>query len=87
MQALRETILELGRQRFAKAASRKQRAQLEAVTALPYLERVRDRILSAASWADLLVTPEFRHGPPTRPRTSSGEHGFGGSERTQVAVP
>lgn len=56
-EALRATILELGRQRFRKAATRKQRAKLGALTDLTHLERIRDRLLTAASWTDLLATP------------------------------
>jgi hypothetical protein len=56
-QALRETVLHLGRQRFGRSPTRKQRAELEATTDLARLERIRDRLLAAASWADLLSTP------------------------------
>jgi hypothetical protein len=56
-EALRVTIRSLGRQRFGKAASRKQKAQLEAITDPSRLERLRDRLLDATSWADLLATP------------------------------
>jgi hypothetical protein len=54
---LRKLVLRLGRQRFGKAANRKQKAQLEALTDLAHLERIGDRLLTAASWADLLSTP------------------------------
>ncbi len=61
LQALRETILLLGRQRFSKSAGRKRKAQLEAqleaLTDLAHLGRIRDRLLQADSWDDLLATP------------------------------
>ncbi len=57
MQALREAILRLGRQRFTKAAGRKQKAQLTAIAEVGHLERIHDRLLTAASWDDLLATP------------------------------
>jgi hypothetical protein len=57
LEALREAVLRLGRQRFGKAASRKQRAQLEALTDLAHLQRIHDRLLEAGSWSDLLETP------------------------------
>jgi hypothetical protein len=53
----RATLLNQGRQRFGKAATRKQRAEPEALTDLPRLERILNRILVAESWADLLTTP------------------------------
>lgn len=62
VRALRDTILELGRQRFARAPGRKQKAHLEAFTDVPHLKRIRNRLLKAASWADLLATPEGRQG-------------------------
>jgi hypothetical protein len=56
-EVLRESILSVGRQRFGKAATRKQRAQLGAITDLPHLRRIFDRLLDASSWANLLDTP------------------------------
>jgi hypothetical protein len=56
-EALREIVLRLGRQRFGKAANRKQKAQLEALTDPAHLQRVSERLLEASSWADLLATP------------------------------
>jgi hypothetical protein len=56
-EALRKMVLRLGRQRFGKAANRKQKAQLGALTDLAHLERIGDRLLTAASWDDLLATP------------------------------
>ncbi len=56
-EALRETVLQLGRQRFGKAAGRRQKTQLQGVTDMARLERLRNRILAAASWDDLLATP------------------------------
>jgi hypothetical protein len=55
--ALREAVLSLGRQRFGKAASRKQKAQLNAITDPDHLKRIHDSLLAAASWDDLLATP------------------------------
>lgn len=53
----RDTVLSIGRQRFARAPSRKQKADLDAITDPARLERMRGRLLTAASWADLLATP------------------------------
>ncbi len=53
----RDTISRIGRQRFGRAPSRKQRADLDAITDADRLERMRDRLLLAESWADLLATP------------------------------
>ena len=53
----RDAILAIGRQRFGRAPSRKQRADLDAITDPERLGRMRDRLLAAASWADLLTTP------------------------------
>jgi hypothetical protein len=55
--ALRRAALRLGRQRFGKAAARKQKVQLQAITDTARLERILDKILAAASWDDLLATP------------------------------
>ncbi len=57
VEELRETILRLGRQRFGKAASRKQKSQLSSVVDRSQLRRISDRLLAAASWDDLLTTP------------------------------
>ena len=57
LRGLREMVLRLGERRFGKAASRKQKAQLEALTDPAHLKRIGDRLLDAASWADLLATP------------------------------
>jgi hypothetical protein len=57
LEALREMVLRLGRQRFRKAAGHKHKAQLQALTDRARLERICDRILSASSWDDLLATP------------------------------
>ncbi len=53
----RDAILVIGRQRFGRAPSRKQRVDLDAIADPERLERMRDRLLTAASWADLLATP------------------------------
>ncbi len=55
--ALLDTILAIGRQRFGRAPSRKQKADLDAITDAARLERMRHRLLTASSWADLLATP------------------------------
>jgi hypothetical protein len=55
--ALCDTVLRLGRQRFGRPAGRRQKAQLEALTDPVDLGRIRDRLLKATSWADLLTTP------------------------------
>jgi hypothetical protein len=54
-EALREAVLSLGRTRFGKAASRKQKARLTAVTDPAHLKRIHDGLLAAASWDDLLA--------------------------------
>ncbi len=54
---MRSAVLRLGRQRFGKAASRKYKTQLNAVTDLTRLERIHDKILTASSWDDLLAMP------------------------------
>jgi hypothetical protein len=54
---LLRTILVLGGQRFGKAASRTQKAQLEGIDDLNRLERMSDRLLQVTSWSDLLATP------------------------------
>jgi hypothetical protein len=56
MAALRKAVLRLGRLRFRKAAGRKHKGQLEAITDVAHLERIHDRLLDAASWEDLLTT-------------------------------
>ncbi len=56
-EALHYVVLSTGRRRFGKAASRKQKTQLHAITDLAHLERIRDRLLDADSWEDLLATP------------------------------
>jgi hypothetical protein len=56
-EVIRETVLLLGRQRFGRTATARQQAQLAAVTDLARLERMRDRLLDAPSWTDLLATP------------------------------
>jgi len=57
LQTLREAVLSLGRLRFGKTASRKQKAQLNAVTDLAHLKRMHDSLLAAVSWDDLLAIP------------------------------
>ncbi|HKI34888.1 MAG TPA: hypothetical protein VKA46_23725 [Gemmataceae bacterium] len=57
LRALREAVLRLGRQRFGKVANRKQKTLLNTVTDVARLERIHDRLLTAASWDDLLATP------------------------------
>lgn len=54
--AYQEMILELGQQRFSRVATKKQRAELEAITDVSRLKRIHERLLTATSWADLLAT-------------------------------
>jgi hypothetical protein len=56
-EARRDAVLSLGRQRFDLPPTRKQKADLEAMTDPARLERILDRLLTASSWADLLATP------------------------------
>jgi hypothetical protein len=56
-EAMREMVLSLGRGHFGKAASRKQKAQLNAVTDPAHLKRIFDNCLTVTSWDDLLATP------------------------------
>src|SRR5262249_18436612 len=53
LEATREAVARLGRKRFSKAPTRKQRAALDGLTDLARLERILDRVLDAASWDDL----------------------------------
>jgi hypothetical protein len=53
----REAILRLGQRQFGKAATRNQKARLDAITDIARLRRIFDRLLDASSWADLLDTP------------------------------
>jgi hypothetical protein len=55
--ALRQAVLRQGGQRFGKAAGRKQKGQLRAVSDVAHLERILDRVMAATSWDDLLATP------------------------------
>jgi hypothetical protein len=57
LETLHEMVLRLGHKRFGKPATRKQLAQLEAVSDPDRLARMVDRVLDADSWADLLATP------------------------------
>ena len=54
---LRDAVLSLGRRHFGKAATRKQKAQLNAVTDPAHLKRIFDNCLGVTSWDDLLATP------------------------------
>jgi hypothetical protein len=56
VEELHETILELGTSRFGPpdAAAR---ASLKGMTALDRLRRLRQRLLTATSWQELLATP------------------------------
>jgi hypothetical protein len=56
-EGLRRDVLRLGRHRFGKAAGRKQKSHLQAVTDVARLERILDRVLVATSWEELLSTP------------------------------
>jgi len=57
VESLRETVLRLGRRRFDKPAGRKHKAQLDAISDVARLARIRDRLLDADSWDELLATP------------------------------
>ena len=52
---LLETLLHLGTQRFGTPAAAA--ARLEAIDDLERLDRMRDRLLDAPDWNDLLATP------------------------------
>jgi hypothetical protein len=56
-EGLRRTALRQGRQRFGKAPTRKQEAQLQAITDVARLDRILDKIMTASSWKELLATP------------------------------
>jgi hypothetical protein len=57
VQTLRRLILRLGRRRFGRAPSQPQKTRLGAIDRSAHLRRIRDRLLDATSWADLLATP------------------------------
>jgi hypothetical protein len=57
VEGLRKAVSRLGRQRFGKAASRKQKGQLQTITDVAHLERLLDKIMTATSWQELLDTP------------------------------
>ena len=57
VETMQRLILRLGRQHFAKAATKKQQAELARIADLARLERICDRLLTATSWTDLLATP------------------------------
>jgi hypothetical protein len=50
----RRLLLRLGRQKFGKAATKKQRKALAAITDLGRLEALAGRLLDVDSWAELL---------------------------------
>jgi hypothetical protein len=54
---LRDATLRLGQRQFGKAATRKQKARLDAITDLAHLRRILDRVHAASTWDDLLTTP------------------------------
>jgi hypothetical protein len=56
-ETLRDMVLRLGREQIGKAANRKQKAQLNAVTDPARLERILVKVLGATSWDDLFATP------------------------------
>lgn len=55
--ALCEAILSLGRKRFGRSATPKQKEDLDAITDYARLQRIVNSLLDAASWGDLLSTP------------------------------
>jgi predicted transposase YdaD len=56
MLALQGILLRLGRKRFGRLSPRVKKTIL-AITHVPRLKRLTDRILTATSWQDLLDTP------------------------------
>jgi hypothetical protein len=54
LEAAREILLEQGKEKFGKAPTKKQQAELAAVTDLPRLKRLSVRLLDVDSWDDLL---------------------------------
>lgn len=56
MKELHETILHLGHKRFGQPEAATQ-AALTAITDLERLKRLRERLLEAGSWQELLATP------------------------------
>jgi hypothetical protein len=55
LEALRETLLRQGRKKFGKGPTRKQQAQLTALTDRATLERLSERLLDVSTWAELLA--------------------------------
>ncbi len=55
VEALQRIVLRLGQQRFGKPSSRVS-AAIHCITDLGRLDRMSDRLLSAADWHDLLET-------------------------------
>jgi hypothetical protein len=53
-EGVRATVLQLGRQKFGKAPSRKQQQALQAVTEIERLQALAARVLDVASWRELL---------------------------------
>ena len=54
VEGVRLTIIRQGRQKFAKAPTRKQQNALEAINDLAHLETLAERLLDVDSWAELL---------------------------------
>lgn len=57
LEALRATILRMGRKKFHRAASRKQQADLNAITDASRLEALSERLLDVSSWSELFARP------------------------------
>jgi hypothetical protein len=54
--ALRRSIVRIGLQRFGKPPANKQKSRLSALTDSAHLRRIRDRLLTATCWDDLMST-------------------------------
>ncbi len=55
VEGMRELLLSLGRQKFGKAPTKKHLQQLDAITELDRLEALGERLLTVASWSELLA--------------------------------
>jgi hypothetical protein len=54
VEGVRTTVLRLGRQKFRKAPTKKQKQALEHIMDIEQLEALAERLLSVDSWAELL---------------------------------
>jgi predicted transposase YdaD len=57
IEALQETLLQLGRQQFHKPPDESVQADLQSITDEGRLKRMAERLLTASSWQELLETP------------------------------